>query len=101
MRAQEFLGGYELAVTEKVDARKTRIGPTGLEPVLAGVKVVLASNGRTVRRFELAKEAPDRAELLAAMIGHTGNLRAPTLRRRGMLVVGYHADSLATLVGSA
>lgn len=101
MRAQEFLGGHVLAVKEKVDARKFHIGPTELEPVLAGVKVVLASNGRTVTRFDLARDPPDRAVLLAAMIGRTGNLRAPTLKRRGMLVVGYHADSLATLVGSA
>jgi hypothetical protein len=96
VRAQEFLGGYALAVKEKVDARKFRIGPTGLESVLAGVKVVLASNGRTVTRFDLARDPPDRAVLLAAMIGHTGNLRAPTLKRRGMLVVRYHADTMAT-----
>jgi hypothetical protein len=88
-------------VKEKVDARKLRIGPSALEPVLAGVKTVLASNGRTVKRFDLGGKRPDRAELLASMIGPTGNLRAPTIRRGGMLIVGYHADSMATLVGNA
>ncbi len=82
----------------KVDARKTRLGPSDLKPVLAGVKTVLASNGRTVHRFDLDAGDHDRTELLAAMIGPTGNLRAPTLRRGKMLVVGYHADSLKELV---
>jgi arsenate reductase-like glutaredoxin family protein len=82
----------------KVDARKTRLGPSDLKPILAGVKAVLASNGRTLRRFDLEAKDHDRTELLAAMIGPTGNLRAPTMRRGKMLVVGYHADSLKELV---
>ena len=85
----------------KVDARKTRLGPSDLRPVLEGVKTVLASNGRTVRRFDLGAKEHDRTELLAAMIGPTGNLRAPTLRRGKMLVVGYHADSLRELMERA
>ncbi len=36
--------------------------------------------------------------MLALMIGPTGNLRAPTIRRNGLLLVGWHADSFAELV---
>jgi len=35
---------------------------------------------------------------VVGLVGPTGNLRAPTLRRGGLVVVGYHADSLKELV---
>ena len=82
----------------KVDARKTRLGPSDFRPLLEGVKTVLASNGRTVHRFDLDAKGHDRTALYSCMIGPTGNLRAPTLRRGRMLVVGYHADSLKEFV---
>ena len=41
----------------------------------------------------------DRSDMLARMVGPTGNLRAPTLKRNGLVVVGYHADSMRELVG--
>ncbi len=86
-------------VREKVDARKTRLGPSDLGKVLEGVRTVVASNGRTLRRFDLGAKECDRTELLSRMIGPSGNLRAPTVRRGRLLIVGYHADSMKELVG--
>ncbi len=85
-------------MAEKVDARKVRLGPSELGKVLDGVRTVLASNGRTVQRFDLSAKECDRPELLSRMIGPTGNLRAPTVRRGRLLVVGYHADAMKELV---
>ncbi len=82
---------------EKIDARKVRLGPSDLEPVLEGAKTLLVSNGRSVTSYDLTKRVPDRADMLARMIGPTGNLRAPTIRRNGLVVVGYHADSMGEL----
>lgn len=97
-KAQDFLSDYELVVRERVDARKTRIGPSALADVVKGAKTVLVSNGRSVARFELAPGSRQRGEMFARMVGPTGNLRAPTLKRGGLVVVGYHADSLKELV---
>lgn len=69
--------------------------------LLQGVQTVLVSNGRTLSRFELGSKKLDRAELLSRMIGPTGNLRAPTVRRGPLLVVGYHADSMKALIAGA
>ena len=83
---------------ERVDARKTRFGPSDLTRLLDGTKTVLVSDGRSVRRFDLTQRDHDRTDLLARMVGPTGNLRAPTFRRDGLLVVGFHADSMAELL---
>ncbi len=40
--------------------------------------------------FDLRKSPPDDAALLAAMLGPTGNLRAPTVRKGSTLLVGFH-----------
>ncbi|MBL8839982.1 MAG: hypothetical protein JNL90_00455 [Planctomycetes bacterium] len=86
-------------MAQKVDARKVRLGPSDLGTVLDGVRLVLVAGGRTLHRFDLAAKECDRPELLSRMIGPTGNLRAPTVRRGRLLVVGYHADAMKELVG--
>lgn len=42
--------------------------------------------------FDLKKDAPTDDELVAAMTGPTGNLRAPTLVVGKTVVVGFNAD---------
>ena len=83
---------------EKVDARKTRIGPSGLARVLDGAKAVLIAKGAKLERFDLSQRTLDRSELAAKMVGPTGNLRAPTLRRGGLVVVGFHPEALRELL---
>lgn len=97
-KAREFLADYELDIREQVDARRTRIGPSDVGKVVKDADLLLVSDGRSVRRYEL-KRAHDRSDMLARMVGPTGNLRAPTLKRNGLVVVGYHADSMRELVG--
>jgi arsenate reductase-like glutaredoxin family protein len=97
-KAQQFLSDYELVVREKVDARRTRIGPSALSKVVDGAKTVLVSNGRNVARFDLKANGRAPSDMYARMVGPTGNLRAPTLRRGGLVVVGYHADSMQEFV---
>ena len=56
---------------------------------------MVVAKGKRVHRFDLKKkEEVDRAVLAAQMIGPTGNLRAPTLRRRSRMLVGYNPDAL-------
>lgn len=97
-KAKEFLSGYDLDVRQTLDARRTRIGPSGVAAVVENAKTVLVSDGRTVRRYDLEKKPQERGDMLARMVGPTGNLRAPTIRRNGLVVVGFHRDSMAELV---
>ena len=62
------------------------------------VDVLLVSKGRRFERYDLRRKDFDRGEMLARMVGPTGNLRAPTLRRDRLVVVGFHPDALRELV---
>lgn len=97
-KAAAYLEGYELAVREKVDARRTRIGPSALAKVVEGAKTVLVSDGRSVTRHDPREGESERKAMYARMVGPTGNLRAPTLRRGDLVVVGFHEKSIGELV---
>jgi hypothetical protein len=51
---------------------------------------VIVAKGRKVSEFKPGGRAS--AEVVDAMLGPTGNLRAPTIRRGKTVVVGYHDD---------
>jgi hypothetical protein len=46
----------------------------------------------------LRRDRPSRAELLGLLLGPTGNLRAPCLRKERTLVVGFDQATHAGLV---
>ncbi len=48
-----------------------------------------ATKGRQVIHLDLKKDKPDEATLLGLLLGPTGNLRAPVLRRGRTLIVGF------------
>lgn len=52
------------------------------------------AKGRKVLTFDLTEERPSDEELLGLMLGRSGKLRAPTLRRGRLLLVGYNQDLL-------
>jgi len=47
----------------------------------------VVAKGKSVRRFEPGGQAPD--DLVDAMLGPTGNLRAPTIRAGRTVLVGF------------
>lgn len=49
--------------------------------------------------FDMKKAPPGDPELLAAILGPTGNLRAPTLRKGSTLLVGWSEDTYAEQLG--
>ena len=51
---------------------------------------VIVAKGARVQTFDMKTTKPTDDELLSAMLGPTGNLRAPTLRRGSTLLVGFN-----------
>ena len=43
----------------------------------------------------MASDQPDEETLLTHLLGPTGNLRAPTIRKGGTLLVGFNEDAYA------
>lgn len=54
----------------------------------AGVDEIISMRGSKVLRVDMRKK-PARADVLAALLGPSGNLRAPTVRRGRTLLVGF------------
>ena len=69
-----------------------KLGAEKAQELIAGANRVIVMKGKQVTVFDLAKAKPDRDELLGAMLGTTGNLRAPTVVRGKTVLVGFNAD---------
>ncbi len=55
--------------------------------------------GRKVTDFDLKKDKPRKDDLLAVMLGATGNLRAPTVVRGKTVLVGFNQDVYEEILG--
>ena len=82
-----------------MDAKKQTIKGDQALGVLAGVDQLYAAKGRRVVHVDLRKGKPDRAALLALLLGPTGNLRAPTLRKGRTLLVGFDEPTYKQVLG--
>ncbi len=62
------------------------------------VDEIYATKGKQVVHLDLRKEKAAAATLKALLLGPTGNLRAPTLRRGRTLIVGFDDATYAKLI---
>jgi len=82
----------------QVDARKTTLKEKEALALVQEVDDIYASKGKRVVHLDLRREKPDRAELLGLLLGPTGNLRAPTLRKGRTLLVGFDEAAYAKVL---
>jgi hypothetical protein len=87
-----------VTVRETVNAKRVRFGEQAALALLDGVDHVWAARGKRVVHLDLAKAKPSRAELLAVLLGPSGNLRAPALRRGRTLIVGFDEGAYGKLI---
>ena len=98
-KTQGFLAKHKVAIADQTDAKKATIkGPAALG-VLDGVDEVYVAKGKRVVHLDLKREKPPRAELLGLLLGPTGNLRAPTLRKGRTLIVGFDEATYSRVLG--
>ena len=72
-------------------------GADGARELLAEASEIYIAKGKNVVHFDLKKAAID--EVVPLMLGPTGNLRAPTLRKGGTLMVGFNQETYEKLFG--
>jgi arsenate reductase-like glutaredoxin family protein len=60
---------------------------------------LIVARGKKVVTFNMKKDEPTDEELLKLIMGRSGNLRAPTLRRGKTVLVGYSADAYEQTLG--
>jgi len=88
-----------VTIKETKDASKERIGPEAALDLAKSASRVVAMRGKKVVTFDLNKSPPTDAELLAVLIGPTGNLRAPTAVVGTTLMVGFNEEIYKEILG--
>jgi hypothetical protein len=80
------------------DANKEKQGRAEALALARSAKVIHIAKGKKIVSFDMAKDAPDDDTLLAHMLGPTGNLRAPTIKKGKTLYVGFNEDGYRELL---
>ena len=84
---------------ERTDATKERKGRDEALALARSAERVVVARGKKVVTFDMTKEPPDDDTLAAHLLGPTGNLRAPTLRKGRTLLVGFSDEAYRQLLG--
>ena len=95
MKARGYLARVKVAPKEEVDAGKTKLARGEALALARSMNKVVAARGRKVVTFDMKTDPPSDADLLAVLLGPTGNLRAPSFRRGTTLVVGFNEEAYA------
>lgn len=90
MRASKFLDANKLVPAETVSASK-KLGKADAARLAKAAKQVIVAKGKQVTRVSPGGKASE--ELVAALLGPTGNLRAPTLVVGDKLLVGWNEEA--------
>jgi arsenate reductase-like glutaredoxin family protein len=98
-RSQEFLAEAGHEIKEEISARKTTFGADEACKLAEQASHVYVIKGKRVTHFNMKKDPPDSETLVKLLLGPTGNLRAPTVRKGKTLVVGFNAETYQELFG--
>ena len=91
-KSQGFLAEKSVVIQETVDARKQKFEGAAAVTFVREADEVFVAKGQNVRHVVFKNESITDEELLKLVTGPSGNLRAPTIRRKQKLFVGFHSD---------
>ncbi len=75
-----------------VDAKKAVMGADEALALAKTVKEIYSCRGSKIIHIDLSVEKPSKDELLGALLGPSGNLRAPTMKVDDRLLVGFNEE---------
>ena len=76
----------------EVSANNTKLGPEDALRLAHGASKIMVAKGKKLVVFDMKKDPPTGETLLAAMLGPTGNLRAPTIQKGTILLIGFNEE---------
>jgi len=88
-RTDGLIERAKLTIQRQINARKERLGPDDAVRLARSVAHVWVTRGKKVVHLDMKKDQPSDREIVKLLIGPSGNLRAPTIRRGKKLFVGY------------
>ena len=94
---QGFLAKHNVVAKEVVNATKEKLQGESALTLTRMASRVLVAKGKNVVTFDMKNNPPDDETLLKHLLGPTGNLRAPTVRRGKTLLVGFSEEEFTPL----
>lgn len=88
-----------MQVDAEANASKERKGRAEALKLARSAARVLVAKGKKIVSFDMKADPPDDDVLLAHILGPTGNLRAPTIRKGNTLLVGFSDEAYAQVLG--
>ncbi len=96
-KAQVFLTQHSVAIGEQTDAKKRRFERDEALALARQAEVLVVVKGKKVVRVDM-KQAPSDDALADLLLGPSGKLRAPSLRRGKTLLIGFDEGAYAELL---
>lgn len=87
-------------MADVADAGKERKGQAEALALARSADKIIVAKGKKTVAFDMKKAPPDDDTLLTHMLGPTGNLRAPTLRKGKTLLVGFSNEAYKKVLGA-
>ncbi len=84
---------------EEQNAKKATIEAAEALALARTVNDVYAAKGKNVVHINMKKDKPDDETLTKLIVGPSGKLRAPTLRKGKTLVVGFNQEMYEKFFG--
>lgn len=97
-RSQEYLEEIQAQVEHQADARKERFEPEAALALVREASRLYVSKGKKMLTFDMQQNPPSDEELLSAIIGPSGFLRAPVIRIGSRMFVGFSREHFAPLL---
>ena len=94
-RASKFLDANHITPAEIVPASR-KLGRNDAAAIIKAATRVIVAKGKKLDEFPGGKPTPAAIE---AMLGPTGNLRAPTIRVGGTVLVGFDEATFKSVMG--
>lgn len=89
------MGAGNIDIREQIPASR-KLGIESARELVADARELIVAKGKKVVRLDL--KVTDAEAAATAMLGPTGNLRAPTLKVGKTLVVGFDQDTYETVL---
>ncbi len=83
----------------EVNARQQTLGEKEALELAKAASELYVAKGKKVVHINVKRDKPDNQILKQLLLGPTGNLRAPTLRKGKTLVVGFDEATYRKLFG--
>ena len=85
---QEVLDTHNLQAESRTDARKEKMEAEAVWELMGSAKRIVVAKGTRVETFVPTEDTQE--SILKAVMGRSGNLRAPTMRTGDVFLVGYN-----------